>query len=69
MVRVKVTNHFDGYLELVEDDSTLFRDPSEPVPSTYTAAPELLWYLGRHPKSESEPELDPNRGSGPVEAT
>ncbi len=45
---------FDGYIELVEDDSTLFRDPTAPVPSTTAQAipPDLLWYMGRHPAKE-----------------
>ena len=42
---------FDSYIELVEDDSTLFRDPTAPVPSPSAQAipPDLLWYMGRHP--------------------
>ncbi len=42
---------FDGYIELVEDDSTLFRDPTAPVPSPSAQAipPDPLWYMGRHP--------------------
>ena len=46
--------HFDGYLELVEDDSSLFRDISAlgPTPEQELISPELLWYLGRHPKGE-----------------
>ncbi len=47
--------HFDGYLEPIEDDSALFRTFTEQVPSTLTVAPELLWYLGPHPKSEGWP--------------
>ena len=45
---------FDGYIELVEDDSTLFRDPTAPVPSLLAQAirPDLLWYMGRHPAKE-----------------
>ncbi len=45
---------FDGYIELVEDDSTLFRDPTAPVPSPLAQAipPELLWYMGHHPAKE-----------------
>ncbi len=41
---------FEGYIELVEDDSTLFRGPTAPVPSPSVQAipPELLWYMGRH---------------------
>ncbi len=35
---------FDGYIELVEDDSTLLRDPTAPVPSLSAQAipPDLL---------------------------
>ncbi len=45
---------FDGYIELAEDDSTLFRDPTAPVPSTTAQAipPDLLWYMGRHPAKQ-----------------
>ncbi len=44
----------DGYIELVEDDSTLFRDPTAPVPSPPAKAipPKLLWYMGRHHAKE-----------------
>ena len=39
--------HFDGYLELVDDDSSLFRDTSAlgPTPEQEPVSPELLWYL------------------------
>ncbi len=47
--------HFDGYIEPIEDDSALFRTLTEQVPSTPTIAPELMWYMGPHPKSEGEP--------------
>ncbi len=42
---------FDGYIELVEDDSTLFRDPTAPVPSRQAQdiPPEFIWYIGLHP--------------------
>ncbi len=45
---------FDGYIELVE--STLFRDPTAPVPSPPAQAipPKLLWYMGRHPAKEGQ---------------
>ena len=51
--------HFDGYLELVEDDASLFRDIStlEPTLEQEPVSPELLWYLGRHPKREDDSEL------------
>ncbi len=51
--------HFDGYLELVEDDAGLFRYTStrEPTPEQEPVLPELLWYLGRHPKGEDDFEL------------
>ncbi len=51
--------HFHGYLELVEDDSSLFRDTSAlgPMPAEEPVSPELLWYLGRHPKGEEYPKL------------
>ncbi len=45
---------FDGYIELVTNDSTLFRDPTAPIPSPSAQAipPELLWYMRRHPAKE-----------------
>ncbi len=45
---------FDGYIEDVEDDSTLFRDPTASVlsPSAQAIPPELLWYMGRHSAKE-----------------
>ncbi len=51
--------HFDGYLELVEHDSSLFRDTSAmgPTPEQEPVSSELLWYLGRHPKGEDDSEL------------
>ncbi len=51
--------HFDGYLELVENDTSLFRDiPSlKPTPEQEPILPELLWYLGRHPKGEDDSKL------------
>ncbi len=60
--------HFDGYLETIEDDSALFRTLTEQVPSTHTIAPELLWYLGPHPKSEGEPVSAHDQESGPKQA-
>ncbi len=50
--------HFDGYLELVEDDSSHFRDTSTlgPILEQEPVSPELLWYLGRHPKGEDDSE-------------
>ncbi len=47
--------HFDGYIEPIEDDCALFRTLTEQVPSTPPVAPELMWYMGPHPKSEGEP--------------
>ncbi len=51
--------HFDGYFELVEDNPSLFRDISTlwPTPGQEPILPELLWYLGRHPKGEDDSEL------------
>ncbi len=51
--------HFDGYLELVEDDSSLFRDTSAlgPTPEQKSLPPELLWYLGHHPKADDDSEV------------
>ncbi len=46
---------FDRYIEPIGDDSVLFRTLTEQVPSTPTVAPELMWYLGPHPKSEGQP--------------
>ncbi len=60
--------HFDGYLELIEDHSTLLRDSSDRVSST-AIAPELLWYLCHHPKDENEPELEAEGMSESASAT
>ncbi len=48
--------HFVCYLELVEDDSSLFRDTSAlgPTPEQEPISPELLWYLGHHTKEEDD---------------
>ncbi len=54
MPQDQYVEHFDGYLEPIEDDSALFRDPTDREPSL-TVAPELLWYLGHHPSGEYEP--------------
>ncbi len=59
--------HFEGYLKPIEDDSALFRDTTEQLPSTHTIAPKLLWYLGPHPKLEGEP-VSAHQGSGPKQA-
>ncbi len=50
--------HFDDYLQLVEDDTSLFRDtpPLEPTPEQKPVSLELLWYLGRHPKGDDDSE-------------
>ncbi len=47
-------DHVDGYLELVEDDSSLFHDIPVPVPTPEQEpiSPELLWYFSRHPKEQ-----------------
>ena len=44
--------HFDDYLELVEDDVSLFCDISTlgPTPEQEPVSPKLLWYLGHHAK-------------------
>ncbi len=51
--------HFDGYLELVADDASLFRDIStiEPTLEQEPVSPELLWYLGCYPKGEEDSKL------------
>ena len=51
--------HFNGYHELVENDSSLFRDTSAlgRTPEQGPISPELLSYLGRHPKGEDESKL------------
>ncbi len=51
--------HFDGYLELVEDDASVVRNIStlEPTPEQESVSPELLLYLGGHPKEEDDSEL------------
>ncbi len=51
--------HFGGYLELVEDDFSLFCDTSAlgPIPEQEPVFPELLWYLGHHPKGEDDSKL------------
>ncbi len=50
--------HFDGYLELVEDDSSLFGDQPTLVatPEQEPISPELLWYMSHHLNEEGEPE-------------
>ena len=60
--------HFGGYLEPIEDDSALFRTLTEQVPLTPTIAPNLLWYLGFHPKSEGEPVSAHDEESSPKQA-
>ncbi len=60
--------HFDGYLEPIDDDFALFRTLNEQVPSTPTVAPELLWYLGPHPKSEGEPVSAHDQDLSPKQA-
>ncbi len=53
------SDHFDGYLELVEDDTSLFHDiPAlEPTLEQQPSPPELLWYLGHHPKGKDDSKL------------
>ncbi len=59
--------HFDGYLEPIEDDSALFRDLTDREPSL-AVAPELLWYLGHHPEGKYEPTPESGKASTPAEA-
>ncbi len=59
--------HFDGYLELIEDDSAVFRDPTDREPSL-AVAPKLLWYLGRHPEGKDEPMPEISKAHSPTEA-
>ncbi len=59
--------HFDGYLDLIEDDSALFRDFADREPSL-AVAPELLWYLGHHPEGKDEPTPETGKGQSPAEA-
>ncbi len=39
--------HFNMYIELMEDDSSLLRNPSASVPNEgeISISPQLLWYL------------------------
>ncbi len=52
--------YFDGYIEEVEDDSDLFRDPltSTKMKRKKKIAPELLWYLGQHPEQEEQTDSE-----------
>ncbi len=59
--------HFDGYLEPIEDDSALFRDLMDREPPL-AIAPELLWYLGRHPDGKDEPTPETGKAPSPAEA-
>ncbi len=59
--------HFDGYLEPIEDDSALFRDLTDRSPSL-AIAPELLWYLRRHPEREDEPTPKTGKAQRPAKA-
>ena len=59
--------HFDGYLEAIEDDSVLFRDLTVREPSL-AVAPKMLWYLGPHPKGKDEPTSEPGKAQSPAEA-
>ncbi len=51
--------HFDGYLELMEDDSSLFCDTPAlgPTPEQEPVSHKLLWYLGCPPKGEDDSKL------------
>ncbi len=59
--------HFDGYLEPIEDDSALFRDFADREPSL-TIAPDMLWYLGHHPEGKDEPTLERGKAQSPAKA-
>ncbi len=59
--------HFDGYLEPIEDDSALFRDLTDREPPL-AVAPELLWYLGRHPDGKGEPTPETGKALDPAKA-
>ena len=52
--------HFDGYIELIEDDAILFSDSTTPAPSPLVQAlsPKRLWYLGHYPTMVEEPATD-----------
>ena len=53
--------HFDGYLELGDYESSLFHNIPAlgPTPEQEPISQELLWYLGCHPKEwyDSKPAL------------
>ncbi len=59
--------HFDGYPEMIGDDSALFRDLADRNLSM-TVAPELLLYLGCHPEGEDEPMPETGKAPSPAEA-
>ncbi len=50
--------NFDGYLEQLEDDSSLFRDSPVlvPTPEQKPISSELLWYLDCHSKGDNVPK-------------
>ncbi len=50
--------HFDSYLELVDNDSSLLDDIPVLVPTLVQndISADLLWYMGQHPKGGDEPE-------------
>ncbi len=58
---------FDGYSELVEDDSALCRAPTAPVLSPLVQAipPELLWNMGLHPAKEGGTSNDRSPSDNP----
>ncbi len=63
--------HFNGYIELVEDDSSQFRDSPALVSPTSEKpiSPELLWHLSHHPSMDqgsiSMPDGPPDLSSVP----
>ncbi len=63
----RYVEHFDGYLEPIEDDSALFRDLTDREPPL-AVAPKLLWYLGRHPDGKDEPTPESGKAPSPAEA-
>ncbi len=65
-------DHIDGYIKLVEDDSTLFHDPATLVPSkapsdlTKPVPPELLWYMDRRISEQEDRMLSYLREHQPL---
>ncbi len=56
MLQYRYLEHCDSYIELIEDDSALFRNPTAFVPSPQTPAmaSEWFWYMDRNPKRDSD---------------